>query len=254
MWCTLHETHGVVLTIFRVIHVHFETDLHLLGLLILLHLLDHRNLSPHAPGDLGNLIDDLQLRNLHDFLQSGCSTHLRLHFRVVEACVWLMNLFPLHNWYVNYSFSELPLFSVPFCVVGTCIKFQEFLPRASSAFWTFRVGVDLAIRHDSPVDELVFVQHVRNPHRRHLPLLHLINLHVFRALDVPMNCSSGISNLVNFFFLLLAQVVDFCPGWSDSLSLHFYLDDLDLHSIFDLLVHLGPFLSGGMNAFSASSS
>ena len=97
MWCTLHATHGVVLTIFRVIYEHFETDLHL-GLLTLLHLLDHRNLSPHAPGDLGNLIDDLQLGNLHDFLQSGCSTHLRLHFRIVGACVWSLNLFPLHNW------------------------------------------------------------------------------------------------------------------------------------------------------------
>ena len=68
MWCTLHATHAVVLTFFRVIDVHFETDLHLFGLLILLHLLEHRNLSPHAPGDLGNLIADLQLRNLHDFL------------------------------------------------------------------------------------------------------------------------------------------------------------------------------------------
>ena len=84
--------------IFRMIYVHFETDLHLLGLLILLHLLDHRNLSPHAPGDLGNLNDDLQLRNLHDFLQSRCSAHLRLHFRIVKACAWLLNLFPLYNW------------------------------------------------------------------------------------------------------------------------------------------------------------
>ena len=63
MWCTSHATHGVVLTIFRVTYVHFETDLHLLGLLILLQLLDHRNLSLHAPGDLGNLIDDLHMRN-----------------------------------------------------------------------------------------------------------------------------------------------------------------------------------------------
>ena len=31
-------------------------------------VLDHRNLSPHAPSDLGNLIDDMHLRNLHDFL------------------------------------------------------------------------------------------------------------------------------------------------------------------------------------------
>ena len=66
------------------VDVHFETHLCLLGLLILLHLLDHRNLSLYAPGNLGNLINDLQLRNLHDFLQSGCSTHLRLHFRIVR--------------------------------------------------------------------------------------------------------------------------------------------------------------------------
>ena len=65
---------------FRAVDVHFETDLHLLGLLILEHPLEHRNLSPHAPGDLGNLIDDLHLRNLHVFLHSGCSEHLRLRF------------------------------------------------------------------------------------------------------------------------------------------------------------------------------
>ena len=35
---TIYATHGVVLTIFRVINVHFETDLHFFGLLILLHL------------------------------------------------------------------------------------------------------------------------------------------------------------------------------------------------------------------------
>ena len=69
------------------------SDLHLLGLLILLLLLDHRNLSPHAPGDLGNLIDDL-----HYFLQFGCSEHLRLHLRIFRACVWLLDLFLLHNW------------------------------------------------------------------------------------------------------------------------------------------------------------
>ena len=121
--------------------------------------------------------------------------------------------------------------------------------------------MDLAVCHDSLVDERVFVQHVRNPHRRHLPLLHLINLHVFldgldcwnlplfhhRALDMPMNCSSGISNLWNFF--LLAHVVDCFPGWSDSLSLHFHLDDLDLHCILDLFVHLGPFLRRHLEDF-----
>ena len=38
----------------------------------------HVWLSPHSPGDLGNLIDDLHLRNRHDYLQFGCSEHLRL--------------------------------------------------------------------------------------------------------------------------------------------------------------------------------
>ena len=134
-WCTLHATHGVVLTIFGVIYL-------------------HRSLSPHAPEDLGNFIDDLQLRNLHGFWQSRCSTHVRLHFRIVGACVWLLNLFSL-----------------------LCQRIHHVC--ASSALWTVCVGVDLAVRHNSPVDELVFVQHVRNTHRRHLPLLHLINLHVF---------------------------------------------------------------------------
>ena len=95
-----------------------KTDLHLLGLashplcLILSHQ-DHQNLSPHAPGDLGNLIDDSNLKNLHDFLQFGCSEHLRLHLRVFTAFVWLLDLFLLHNWDFNYSFSELPQFPMP---------------------------------------------------------------------------------------------------------------------------------------------
>ena len=60
-----------------------------------------------------------------------------------------------------------------------------------------------------------------------------------QALDMPLDCSSGISNLGNF--CLLHHVVGFSPGWSDSLSLHFRLDDLDLHCVFDLLVHLGEY-------------
>ena len=60
-----------------------ETDLHLLGHLVLMHHLVHRNLSP---GDLGNLNDDSHLRNLHDFLQFGCSTHLRLRFGNFRVC------------------------------------------------------------------------------------------------------------------------------------------------------------------------
>ena len=67
------------------------------------------------------------------------------------------------------------------------------------------------------------------------------------ALDMPMNCSSRISNLENFF--LLAHVVDFSPGCSDSLSLHFHLDDLDLHCIFDSLVQLGLFLRSHLEDF-----
>ena len=78
--------------------------------------------------------------------------------------------------------------------------------------------MDLAVRHNSLVNEHVFVQHVRNPHCGHLPLLH--NLHAFhdvlepatvssRAIELPMNCSSGISNLANF--CSLDHVVDFSP-------------------------------------------
>ena len=134
-----------------------------------------RNLSLYAPG---NLIDDLQLRNLHDFLQSGCSTHLRLHLRIVGACVWLLNLFLLHNWDVNYSFSEIPQFFVPSASLAPCIKFREFLPPLLSgrfeSVWTWRyVTISL-------VNELAFVQHVRNPHRRYLPRLHLTILHVLQ--------------------------------------------------------------------------
>ena len=90
-----------------------ETDLHLLGLLILLRVvLDHRNLSPHAPGDLGNLVNDTHLRNPHDYLQSGCSEHVHLHIRIFRIRVWLLDLFLLHSWEFSYSFSELPQFSV----------------------------------------------------------------------------------------------------------------------------------------------
>ena len=55
------------------------TASHLLWLLILLHLLDRQDMSLHDPESS---------RNLHDFLQAGCSTHLRLHFRIVRACIW----------------------------------------------------------------------------------------------------------------------------------------------------------------------
>ena len=78
------------------------------------------------PGDLGNLIDVLHLRNLHDFLQFGCSEHLRLHLRIFTAFVWLLDLFLLHNWDFNYSFSELPQFSVPLASLAPASRFQEF--------------------------------------------------------------------------------------------------------------------------------
>ena len=40
----------------------------------------------YAPGNLGNLFDNLQLRNIHDFLQPGCPAHL-LSALSVGACV-----------------------------------------------------------------------------------------------------------------------------------------------------------------------
>ena len=76
------------------------------------------NLSPHAPGDLGNLIDDLHLRNLHDFLQFGCSEHLRVHLRIFTAFVWLLDLFLLHNWDFNYSQWTSAVYYAS-CVAGT---------------------------------------------------------------------------------------------------------------------------------------
>ena len=51
-----------------------------------------------------------------------------------------------------------------------------------------------------------------------------------------MYCFSGISILSNFD--LLDHVIDFYLEWSDSLSLHFHLDDLvllHLHEVFDSL-------------------
>ena len=142
--------------------------MHLLGLLILLRLiLDHCNLFPHAPGDLlrfildhwnllphslgdlGNLIDVLHLRNLHDFLQFGCSEHLRLHLRIFTAFVWSLDLFLLHNWDFNYSFSELPQFSVPLASLAPASRFQESQSKieydSSSAFCTVRFGEELEL-------------------------------------------------------------------------------------------------------------
>ena len=44
-------------------------------------------------------------------------------------------------------------------------------------------------------------------------------------------------------FCLLDLVIDFFPGWSDSVSLRFHLDDLDLRCVLDSLGRLGPLLS-----------
>ena len=65
-----------------------------------------------------------------------------------------------------------------------------------------------------------------------------------RALDTPMYCSSGISNVVNFFFCLLTWLTFLLDG---RILFHctFILMILTITaSSFDLLVHLGPFLSG----------
>ena len=50
----------VVLTVLHAVNEHLVTDLHLLGLPILLQLLDRQNLSLHDPRDLRNLIDDFE--------------------------------------------------------------------------------------------------------------------------------------------------------------------------------------------------
>ena len=70
-------------------------------------------ITPLSPGDLETHIDVLHLRNIHAFLQSGCSEHLRLHLRILRAFVWLLDLFLLHHWDFYFSFSELPQFPVP---------------------------------------------------------------------------------------------------------------------------------------------
>ena len=97
--------------------------------MILLRLvLDHRNLSPHAPGDLGRTF----------------TIFYSLHFRIVGACFWLLDLFLLHNWDFSYSFSELPQFSVPFASVAPASRFQESQSKiecdSSSTFCTVRIG------------------------------------------------------------------------------------------------------------------
>ena len=47
-------------------------------------------------------------------------------------------------------------------------------------------------------------------------------------------------------FCLLDLVIDFSLGWSDSVSLRFHLDDLDLRCVLDSLGRLGPLLSWRM--------
>ena len=84
------------------------------------------------------------LRNLHDFPQFGCSEHLRLHLRIFTAFLWLLDLFLLHNWDFNYSFSELPQFSVLLASLALASRFQESQSKiecdSSSAFCTVRFG------------------------------------------------------------------------------------------------------------------
>ena len=172
------QLRAVVLTIFRVLYVHFEPDLHLL---ILLHFMDHRNLSPHAPGDLGNLIDDLQLKNLHAFLQSGCWSSWSALSNRRSLCL-------VTESYLRMDFSHLVKELNNVVLPLLCGHFFE-------SVWTWRY---VTIRWFT---NFVFVQHVRNPPSRHLPPLHVMNLHavldVFgllepasvppRAVGVPMN-------------------------------------------------------------------
>ena len=90
----------------------------------------------------------MHLRNLHDFLQSGCSEHLHLHLRIFRVRDWLLDLFLLHNWDFSYSFSELPQFSVPLALLAPASRFQESQSKieydSSSAFCTVRIG-DLSL-------------------------------------------------------------------------------------------------------------
>ena len=74
---------------------------------------------------LGNLVDKMHPRNLHDLLQSGCSEHLHLHFRIFRVRDWLLDLFLLHYWDFSSSYNELPQFSVPHASLAPASKFQE---------------------------------------------------------------------------------------------------------------------------------
>ena len=103
-----------------------QTDLHLLRHLILLHLLDHRDLSPHAPGDLGNLNDDFHLKNLHDFF--FCSTDVQPIF----VCTYGSSEPVSGYWICSFGTTATStILSVNFtvfcasCVVGTCIKISR---------------------------------------------------------------------------------------------------------------------------------
>ena len=51
-----------------------------------------------------------------------------MHFRDRKNLDPTQALFPLHNWDVNFSFSELPQFSVPFASLAPASNLGEFLP------------------------------------------------------------------------------------------------------------------------------
>ena len=99
-------------------------------------------------GTLATSVDNLHIRDLHNFLQSGCSEHLHLHLRIFRVRDWLLDLFLLHNWDLSCSFSELPQFSVPLPLLAPASRFQESQSKieyvSSSAFCTVRIG-DLSL-------------------------------------------------------------------------------------------------------------
>ena len=100
--------------------------------------------------------------------------------------------------------------------------------------------MDLAVRQNSLVNEDVFVQHVRNPHRGHLPPLHLMNLHAFQD---AMDCWN--LHLCHHGRLMCPRTVPQGSRiWGISVRLitwlTFFLGDLDFRCVFDLLGHLAP--------------
>ena len=83
--------------------------------------------EPRSTCILKLICNDLQLRNLHDFMHSGCSTHLRLHFRIVR----ILTRHRLCSFCTTgtSTFLSMRFHSFP-CLLRRwqCIKFREFLP------------------------------------------------------------------------------------------------------------------------------